>query len=57
MTINGIKSEKAVGKDEIGSETLKALTEEGMVNASVSSFVEVWKNSQRLEYMCDYFNI
>ena len=55
----GIKSGKAAGEDEIRPEMLKALTwrRNSLVNASVSSCVEVWQNSQRLANRCDYSDI
>ena len=53
--IIGIKSGKAAGEDEIRPEMLKALTikrRNSLVNASMSSCVEAWQNSQRLASRC-----
>ena len=53
--IQGIKSGKAA-EDEIRLEMLKRADgrRNSLVNASVSSCVEVWQNSQRLANRCDY---
>ena len=57
--IKKMKSGKAAGEDEIRPRDVETADwrRNSLVNASVSSCVETWQNSQRLANRCDYSDI